>query len=560
MTFIESGNLRRAMGQRHTSAPDRLPSFRSIAFVRLLVVLTLFGSDAWAATVTKVVFASGSASGCTQPPEVSSFRVTDPHARLWFTVSNANAGDVASVQWHNPNDQAFSNYTWRPLSGGGGWCFNAILNISGTGAANMPGLWTARILWNNIELARRSFQILSAGGGSGASPRVTNVDRPYYLPGAFTLIVSGAGFQRGATAHIDYTQPPARRLTINGPVSTVFVSDRQINVPVTVSGAGPYTITVQNPTGTTAPAFPFYVAFSGFHLPFASGETWRLSQGNRDTPTHLTATVDSFAYDFADMNRCVVAMKAGMAYPHDNNTTQGSSLDYGNWVTIDHGGGEYSHYAHLLRGRLAFSTPTWVQQGQALGIVGNSGRTEPTGGGYHVHVKVTGPTGTAMNRRIYDQAVPFAFAPNYDATMVGPVPGQTAPTNSSAWVPYTSSNFSVLGTCPSSAAPERANFNITFSPNPVGAGFGQGCPATTYYFHLMAAETNGIGINLSSLSVEGAGTWTLPALGVPRRIEAKGTFQTGLSWCRSPGSSRFTIVGTDDRGVGGVWSGNINFR
>jgi hypothetical protein len=254
-------------------------------------------------------------------------------------------------------------------------------------------------------------------------------------------------------------------------------------------------------------------------------------------------------------------MKPGMAYPYDNGAAQGPSFAYGNWVTIDHGNGEYSHYGHMERGRFAFTQPTYVQQGQALGIAGNSGDTRPPGGGHHVHVKVTGPSNSAMDRRIYDQAVPFAFAANNDTTMVGPAPGQKVTSdNAGDWPSYTSSNYSPLAGCPASSNPAQAKLNITFNPNPVGNGFSQGCPLNNYYFTLIGAEINGIGINLSTLSIDGNWTWNVPILGVPGRVDGKGTFQTNLSWCRSPGSSTFTLTGTDDRGNRGSWAGTVTFR
>lgn len=145
--------------------------------------------------------------------------------------------------------------------------------------------------------------------------------------------------------------------------------------------------------------------------------------------------------------------------------------------------------------------------------------------------------------------------------MVGPIPGQkVASTNSNDWPSFTSSNYSPLGACPASSNPTQAKLNITFNPNPVGNGFAQGCPLNNYYFTLIGAEVTGIGINLSTLAIEGAGTWNTPVLGVPTRIDGKGTFQSGLSWCRSPGSSTFTITGTDDRGNRGSWSGTVAFR
>ncbi|HSQ61460.1 MAG TPA: M23 family metallopeptidase [Acidobacteriota bacterium] len=53
----------------------------------------------------------------------------------------------------------------------------------------------------------------------------------------------------------------------------------------------------------------------------------------------------------------------------------------GNYVIVDHGGGEYSFLAHLQRGSLRVRPGASVAAGQPLGLVGNSGNTsEP-----HLH-------------------------------------------------------------------------------------------------------------------------------------------------------------------------------
>jgi hypothetical protein len=57
---------------------------------------------------------------------------------------------------------------------------------------------------------------------------------------------------------------------------------------------------------------------------------------------------------------------------------------YGNHVVIDHGNGEYSLLAHLMRGSLAVKIGAQVQASQLLGRTGNSGlSTEP-----HLHFQL----------------------------------------------------------------------------------------------------------------------------------------------------------------------------
>jgi hypothetical protein len=97
-------------------------------------------------------------------------------------------------------------------------------------------------------------------------------------------------------------------------------------------------------------------------------------------------------------------MKAGIAYTHDLGLEQDHRHhSFGNYITIDHGNGEYSHYAHLATGTFVVKNGQHVEQGQALATAGNSGYTLGEGGGYHVHVSVT------RALPISSSSVPFEF-------------------------------------------------------------------------------------------------------------------------------------------------------
>jgi len=134
---------------------------------------------------------------------------------------------------------------------------------------------------------------------------------------------------------------------------------------------------------------PFVIATDGYKLPTAAGEPWVVTQGPYGTFSHWGNALHAF--DIAPRTgRCVVAMKAGIAYTHDLGLRQDHRhRSFGNYITIDHGNGEYSHYAHLASGTFAVKNGQHVEQGQALAIAGNSGYTLGEGGGYHVHVSVT---------------------------------------------------------------------------------------------------------------------------------------------------------------------------
>jgi len=72
----------------------------------------------------------------------------------------------------------------------------------------------------------------------------------------------------------------------------------------------------------------------------------------------------------------------------------------GNFVSIEHANGEYSHYLHLAEGSVSLSVGDRVSQGQVIGRVGHSGNsTEP-----HLHFQLTdGPD------PLYSRGLPIVF-------------------------------------------------------------------------------------------------------------------------------------------------------
>ena len=148
---------------------------------------------------------------------------------------------------------------------------------------------------------------------------------------------------------------------------------------------------------------PFLISTGGYKLPTAAGVPWVITQGPYGTFSHWGNSLHAFDIAPREGN-CVVAMKSGIAYTHDLGLAQDHhSHSFGNYITIDHGNGEFSHYAHLASGTFVVGNGERVEQGQALATAGNSGYTLGEGGGYHVHVSVTRALPIASN------SVPFQF-------------------------------------------------------------------------------------------------------------------------------------------------------
>jgi murein DD-endopeptidase MepM/ murein hydrolase activator NlpD len=157
-------------------------------------------------------------------------------------------------------------------------------------------------------------------------------------------------------------------------------------------------------TGTTAAAAAAFVPLpssGGYRVPFASGETWMMTQGPYGGFSHWGRA--THAWDFAPRYgaSCLVAMRSGTVVASADlglGQTPHRRI-FGNYISIAHEDGELSHYAHLESGTFRVRSGQYVEQGQALARVGNSGYSF----GRHVHVSVT------RGGRISTQSIPFRY-------------------------------------------------------------------------------------------------------------------------------------------------------
>jgi hypothetical protein len=110
-----------------------------------------------------------------------------------------------------------------------------------------------------------------------------------------------------------------------------------------------------------------------FRLPWASGASYVISGSQYNEGLHTG--IDYYAIDFGLPNNTEVrAAQGGYA----TTIPQGTST-YGNYITIDHGNGYSTRYAHLLS--FAIANGTYVTQGQLIGRSGDSG----VSGQFHLH-------------------------------------------------------------------------------------------------------------------------------------------------------------------------------
>ena len=346
------------------------------------------------------VTASVTEDSCHVPKTASVFQPTDRQAFLWFRARQIRIGDQLRVEWLDPSGAVSTSAEYGELPSAAELCFTSQLPIAGLAPASQPGNWTVRVLSNGQPLFSRTFQIAADADSGG--PTVTGVTWSGERKQEIDFTVQGKNFQPNPLVFIaQYT--PSGGWTYLASLQPRAVSPTQLTVHYPGLPANEYLVIVENPDQRMSRPMPFVIATEGYKLPTAAGEPWVITQGPHGTFSHWGNALHAF--DIAPRSgRCIVAMKAGIAYTHDLGLGQDHRhRSFGNYITIDHGNGEYSHYAHLATGSFVVENGQHVEQGQALATVGNSGYTLGEGGGYHVHVSVT------RALAISSSSVPFQF-------------------------------------------------------------------------------------------------------------------------------------------------------
>ena len=257
-----------------------------------------------------------------------------------------------------------------------------------------------RAIANGTPAFSRSFAIAADTDNGG--PVVTSVTWSGEHTQEIDFTVRGKNFETGSLVLIaEYKPGGAWRYLAN--LQPRDLTANQMTVHYAGLPANEYWVIVESPDGRMSRPAQFLIATEGYKLPTAAGVPWIITQGPYGTFSHWGNSLHAF--DIAPRSgSCVVAMKAGIAYTHDLGLRQDHRHhSFGNYITIDHGNGEYSHYAHLATGTFVVKNGEHVEQGQALATAGNSGYTLGEGGGYHVHVSVT------RALPISSASVPFQF-------------------------------------------------------------------------------------------------------------------------------------------------------
>ncbi len=366
-----------------------------------VVGLLALGPSARAITVRDSrIAASVSEQACTIPNKVDTLQPTSRQAFLWFAARQVRATDRLRVEWIDPAGAVSTAVDYEDVPNAADLCFTTQLPIAGFAPASQPGLWTARVSANGRLLFSRQFTIAAERDEGG--PIVTSVTWSGIKSDEIDFTVQGRNFQPNAMVFIaQYTQSGGWTYLTNLKPSAATPDQLKVHYPGLP--ANEYLVIVENQDQRMSRPVPFLIESGGYKLPIPAGVEWVITQGPYGTFSHWGNSLH--AYDIAPRSgRCVVAMKAGVAYTHDLGLQQDHfHHSFGNYITVDHGNGEFSHYAHLATGTFVVENGQRVEQGQALAIAGNSGYTLGEGGGYHVHVSVTRALAIAAN------SIPFQF-------------------------------------------------------------------------------------------------------------------------------------------------------
>jgi murein DD-endopeptidase MepM/ murein hydrolase activator NlpD len=337
---------------------------------------------------------------CAVVKPATSFRPVERQIFVAVMADRITAGDDLRIDWVNPQGATELAAPYTDLPAAQPLCFISQLPVSGFPASSNAGTWTVRAVSRERVLWSQTFRM--EADGSGDALRITNVTRT--AAGAESeLTIDGAGFDSSSIVHVAEYRKDGGWQYIHSVLASGGTANR-LTAKIPALAPGEYLALVRNGGGLTSKPSRFLVTTGGtYHLPIAGGEHWIITQGPYGTFSHWHNSLH--AYDIAPRGgKWVTAMRGGIAFTHDLGIRQSHTRrTFGNYITIQHENGEFSHYAHLAAGTFLVKNGEQVQAGQALARVGNSGYTLGEGGGYHVHVHVT------RTQPVSSPSIPFKF-------------------------------------------------------------------------------------------------------------------------------------------------------
>ena len=186
-------------------------------------------------------------------------------------------------------------------------------------------------------------------------------------------------------------------------------------------------------------------ADSEYILPYSVDQTFTVTQSNcHPTGGHYL----TFAYDFnTEIGDTIIACRSGVVtFTNDQYSDTDWTSGHENNVFIKHADETRIRYTHLKQGGALVSANNTVEQGQPIGISGNSGNT---GGFPHLHLAAF-KDGTSFNRQ---NTIPLNFCNTND-----PVDDQNLLIEGQSYTALEKNTTSILDV--------EKSANISVFPNP----------------------------------------------------------------------------------------------
>jgi len=362
--------------------------------VRALAFGLFVWLQAWGATVRESqigLAASETACAVTRPE--SKVDASAEQVFFRFVVKGIGKADRLRIDWIDPRGQISTSVPYDELPRAAELCFVSALPVGGFAPSTQPGTWRARVVVNNGVVHERAFEI--TGVASSLTARVAQVNEN-------ELVIDARGAISDTSINIAKYSPSGGWSYI-APTLAERMEGSRIWAKIPKLQPAEYLVILRNPDGTQSPPARFVIATeSGYRMPVFGGETWRISQGPHGSYSHWGRALH--AYDVSPVNaRWVAAMRGGTVRAYDLGLGQTPQQRiFGNYITIAHDDGEFSHYAHLRTGTFQVKTGQRVEAGDVLAEVGTSGYSF----GRHIHVHVTEAASISA------QSVPFRFEKN----------------------------------------------------------------------------------------------------------------------------------------------------
>ncbi|QOY91212.1 M23 family metallopeptidase [Paludibaculum fermentans] len=359
--------------------------------MRIVLFALLLPLAAEAATVGGLRLGSAaSESSCAITRPAVRFTADSEQAFVQFVARGVRAGDRLRIEWVTPGGAVSSSVPYDTLPTTANLCFLSALPIGGFEPATQPGNWTVRVVLNDAVVQQSRFEV--QGSATNLAARVVQVTDK-------ELVIDATGATSDTSINIARYSPSGGWQYI-APLLAEHQEGNRITAPIPKLEAAEYLVILRNPDGSQSPPSRFVVSTGGgYAMPILANEHWRISQRPYGSYSHWGRSIH--AYDIAPIDaRFVTAMRGGIVSAHDLGFGQTPNLRiFGNYITIQHDDGEFSHYAHLKTGTFRVRSGQRVDAGEVLAEVGTSGYSF----GRHVHVHVT------KSASISSQSIPFRF-------------------------------------------------------------------------------------------------------------------------------------------------------